>query len=118
MRETIKQLNMKTISILFSLFAMTATANAAMPVKTAKSAGSPMRHNEEQLTFQSEARCRCTRRKQRRPAGRIHNLRRGKRAADRMERKFRQRLRWLDAQQCRQLLVGIEAGQRSSFHGN
>ena len=42
---------MKTISILFSLFAMTAATYAAMPVKTAKSADSPMRHNEAQLTF-------------------------------------------------------------------
>ena len=42
---------MKTISILFSLFAMTTATYAAMPVKTAKSADSPMRHNEAQLTF-------------------------------------------------------------------
>ena len=42
---------MKTISILFSLFAMTAATYAAMPVKTAKSADSPMRLNEAQLTF-------------------------------------------------------------------
>ena len=42
---------MKTTNILFSLLAITATANAAIPVRMAKSADSRMLHDETHTTF-------------------------------------------------------------------
>ena len=51
MGNIVKQLNMKTTNILFSLLAITATANAAIPVRMAKSADSRMLHDETQTTF-------------------------------------------------------------------